>query len=107
MIGFLVFMVFMSFILALWEIQIEGKDGWAAKSPGWRIEQGWFVKLTGGRPITGYHVFMTLFLIAIVHLAGIFCRMELAIRKSSAWILCRYGFSGRLPVVCFESILRH
>jgi hypothetical protein len=64
----LVFMVFLAFILALWEIQIEGKDGWAAKSPGWRIEKSWVMKLTGGRPLTGYHVFMTVFLIAIVHL---------------------------------------
>ena len=67
-IGFLAFMVFMAIILALWEIQIEGKDGWAANSPGWRLEKGWLVKLTGGRPITGYHVFMTIFIIALVHL---------------------------------------
>jgi hypothetical protein len=66
--GLLGFMVFMAFILALWEIQIEGKDGWAAKSPGWRIEKGWAVKLMGGRPITGYHIFMTLFIIGIIHL---------------------------------------
>jgi hypothetical protein len=61
-------MVFMAFILAHWEIQIEGKDGWAAKSPGWRIEKGWLVKIAGGRPLTGYHVFMTVFIIALVHL---------------------------------------
>ncbi|MGD0794110.1 MAG: hypothetical protein ABR958_00750 [Dehalococcoidales bacterium] len=67
-IGLLAFMVFMAAILALWEIQIEGADGWAAKLPAWRIEKGWPIKLTGGRPITGYHVFMTLFLIGIVHL---------------------------------------
>jgi len=42
----------------------RGKDGWAAKSPGWRIEKGWVMKLTGGRPLTGYHVFMTVFLVA-------------------------------------------
>jgi hypothetical protein len=67
-IGLLAFMILLSFLLALWEIQIEGKDGWAANSPGWRIEKGWLVKISGGRPITGYHVFMTLFLIAIIHL---------------------------------------
>jgi hypothetical protein len=61
-------MVFLAGILALWEIQIEGKDGWASKVPGWRIEKGWLVKLSGGRPITGYHFFMTLFLITIIHL---------------------------------------
>ena len=67
-IGYLSFMVFMAVILAMWEIQIEGKDGWAAKIPTWRIEKGWVLKFTGGRPLTGYHVFMTLFMIAIVHL---------------------------------------
>jgi hypothetical protein len=66
--GLLGFMVFLSGILALWEIQIEGKDGWAANSPGWRIEKGWVVKIMGGRPLTGYHLFMTLFIIGIVHL---------------------------------------
>jgi len=66
--GLIIFMVFLAFLLALWEIQIEGKDGWAAKLPCWRIERGWLIKLSGGRPITGYHFFMTLFLIAIVHL---------------------------------------
>ena len=66
--GFLAFMVFMAFILALWEIQIEGGDGWAARLPAWRIEKGWVMKLTGGRPLTGYHIFMTLFLLGLIHL---------------------------------------
>ncbi|MFW6105295.1 MAG: hypothetical protein ACOC7P_01795 [Chloroflexota bacterium] len=48
-IGLLAFMVFLAFLLAFWEIQIEGKDGWAAKLPAWRIEKGWLVKLAGGR----------------------------------------------------------
>jgi hypothetical protein len=68
MLGLLISMVFLAFILALWEIQIEGKDGWAAKLPGWRIDTGWIMKLTGGRPLTGYHIYMTVFLISIVHL---------------------------------------
>lgn len=72
--GLLAFMVVMALLLALWEIQIEGKDGWASKLPCWRIERGWFVRLTGGRPLTGYHLFMTLFLIAIVHLPLFFVR---------------------------------
>ena len=68
LIGYLAFMVFMAFILAMWEIQIEGKEGWAAKLPAWRIEKGWPVKLFGGRPITGYHVFMLIFMLSIIHL---------------------------------------
>ena len=67
-IGLLIFMVFMSVVLALWEIQIEGRDGWAANLPGWRRESGLLVKMAGGRPVTGYHVCMTVFLIALVHL---------------------------------------
>jgi hypothetical protein len=72
MIGFLVFMFFLAVILAFWEIQIEGKNGWAAKAPCWRIEKKWVVKLMGGRPLTGYHFFMTIFLVAFVHLPVFF-----------------------------------
>jgi hypothetical protein len=68
LIGLIVFMLFMAFILALWEIQIEGPDGWAAESPGWKITKGPLLRLTGGVPLTGYHFFMTVFLIALVHL---------------------------------------
>ena len=71
-IGYLAFMIFMALILALWEIQIEGKDGWAAKTASWRIEKGWVLKFTGGRPLTGYHVFMTLFMLGIIHLTLFF-----------------------------------
>jgi len=71
-IGLFIFMLFMSLILALWEIQIEGPDGWAAKLPAWRIEKGWPTLIMGGRPLTGYHVFMTIFMIAIIHLPFFF-----------------------------------
>jgi hypothetical protein len=67
-IGLMAFMVLLSILLALWEIQIEGKDGWAANLPAWRIKNGLIVKIFGGCPITGYHVFMTLFMIAMIHL---------------------------------------
>lgn len=68
MIGFLAFMIFLAIIFALWEIQIEGKDGWAGKAPCWRIEKGWLVKLAGGRPITGYHFYLNVLIISVVHL---------------------------------------
>jgi hypothetical protein len=67
-IGLFIFMLFMALILALWEIQIEGPDGWAAKLPAWRIEKGWPTKIMGGRPFTGYHLFMTIFMMAIAPL---------------------------------------
>jgi hypothetical protein len=68
LIGLLAFMVFLAVILALWEIQIEGRDGWAAKLPTWRLEKGWAVRLNGGNPVTGYHVFLITFTLAVVHL---------------------------------------
>jgi hypothetical protein len=68
LLGLLAFMVFLAFILALWEVQIEGKDGWAARLPTWRIENGWVLRLTGGRPLTGYHIFMTAFMVSVIHL---------------------------------------
>jgi hypothetical protein len=80
-VAYLVFMIFLAFLLALWEIQIEGKDGWAGMSPGWRIEKGWILKLTGGRPVTGYHLYMTLFLIAIVHLPIFFVSWSLRLES--------------------------
>lgn len=67
-IGYVVFMVFMAAVLAYWEIQIEGKDGWAANLPTWRIGKGWVLKFTGGRPLTGYHIAMTAFILGLIHL---------------------------------------
>ncbi len=50
-------------VLAHLEIQIEGKDGWAAKLPTWRWHPAWMA-----RPITGYLVCMTIFLLLVLHL---------------------------------------
>ena len=65
-------------IFALFEIQIEGKDGWAAKLPCWRKESGMLVKLSGGRPITGYHIVMIIFVIVMFHFPFLFAEWTLA-----------------------------
>jgi hypothetical protein len=65
-------------IFALFEIQIEGKDGWAAKLPCWRKENGALVKLSGGRPITGYHIVMIIFVITMFHFPFLFAKWTLA-----------------------------
>ena len=72
LIRFLGFTVLISIILALWEIQIEGKNGWASKLPCWRIKKGSIMKIMGGRPVTGYHFYMILFLAAIIHFPLLF-----------------------------------
>ncbi len=66
-IGFLIYMVILAVILAFWEIQIEGKNGWAGNLPCWRIKTGWVVKLLGGRPLTGYHICLNIFLVFVLH----------------------------------------
>ena len=67
-IGFIIYMIVLAVILALWEIQIEGKNGWAGNLPCWRIRKKWIVKILGGRPLTGYHFFMITFLTFMIHL---------------------------------------
>ena len=58
-----------SFLWAKMEIEIEGRDGWAANLPTWRVEKhkllDWFY---GGRPLTGYHVWAYAFVLFIFHL---------------------------------------
>jgi len=55
-------------LLARVEIEIEGPRGWAEGLPTWRWGPPWFLRLTNGKPITGYHVYFTLLLLALFHL---------------------------------------
>lgn len=57
--------------LAQLEIQIEGKYGWAEKLPTWRWQPPW-LKRVASRPITGYHVYLTLFMLLLLHLPIVF-----------------------------------
>jgi hypothetical protein len=54
--------------LARLEIEIEGDSGWAAKLPTWRWEPEWFLNLTNGKAVTGYHVYLTALLLLFFHL---------------------------------------
>ena len=55
-------------LLAQVEIQIEGARGWAEGLPTWRWDHPFLLKLTNGKPVTGYHFYLTLFLIGMFHL---------------------------------------
>jgi hypothetical protein len=50
------------------EIQIEGAAGWAANLPTWRVEDSWLNVFWGGKPITGYHVWVFSFMALAFHL---------------------------------------
>lgn len=82
-------------VFAMVEIQIEGAAGWAANLPTWRIEHHWLLECVwGGRPLTGYHAWVFLFMMLVFHL-GFFIhgrpgiRLELRVLGSLAlfWIL--------------------
>lgn len=55
-------------LLALFEIQVEGAEGWAAKLPTWRMDNAFTRILMSGKPLTGYHAYLFLLVLAMVHL---------------------------------------
>jgi len=60
-----------AFVLAHFEIQIEGPHGWAEKLPTWRWDsravRRWF-----GKPVTGYHVCLVTLILLFVHVPQLY-----------------------------------
>ena len=73
--GFYLFLI--CFSLANMEIQIEGANGWASKLPTWRNTNPNLTWIFGGRPITGYHVFLNLVLLTFFHFPLLFSSVSL------------------------------
>ncbi|HQH26688.1 MAG TPA: hypothetical protein PLP17_04765 [Oligoflexia bacterium] len=60
--------ILLGFFFSMVEVQIEGSQGWAASLPTWRIEHHPLLSiLWGGRPITGYHVWVFSFMAFVFH----------------------------------------
>lgn len=55
-------------VFALLEIEIEGRAGWASDLPTWRVENRWTRWFFGSRALTGYHLYVHLFVLVMVHL---------------------------------------
>ncbi|MAF20447.1 MAG: hypothetical protein CMI55_02070 [Parcubacteria group bacterium] len=58
--------------LAAFEIQIEGKHGWAARLPTWRANPDkWYAKIyrkmMGGKELTGYHLLVFSSVLIFLH----------------------------------------
>ena len=66
MIKYFIFTLIIALITALWEIQVEGKYGWAKLLPTFRINV-FFRKLLGGKSLTGYHIYLLLLFITVFH----------------------------------------
>lgn len=75
-------------LLARAEIEIEGPHGWAVSLPTWRWGPEWFLNLSNGKEVTGYHVWLSLFLIGAMHLPLVYA-----------------GFSRALLAKCTSSYL--
>ena len=65
---FLGFIVLVAALLALLEIQIEGREGWAKNLPTWRLRGTWLNRLLGRQEFTGYHLHLNLLMLALFHL---------------------------------------
>ena len=65
----LLWVVLLGLFFANVEIQIEGANGWAAGLPTWRVERHPLLDLFwGGRPLTGYHLWIFSFMALVFHL---------------------------------------
>ena len=85
----IIFLLWLSIIHALWEIQIEGHNGWAKRLPCWRLNV-FFRKLLGGKPLTGYHVYMMILFITLFHGAFLFIQWNWEAERKMIALLCWY-----------------
>ena len=93
-IGYAIYLFFIATVLALLEIQIEGKDGWAKNLPCWRPKNKdsfavrAYMFFMSGRELTGYHIVMFFFVFMILHFpffAGIGWS-----GKKELWVISNY-----------------
>lgn len=72
-----IYLFIIATVLALLEIQIEGKNGWAKNLPTWRPHPGHpvakiYAQFMSGKELTGYHSAMFTLVILIFHLPYVF-----------------------------------
>jgi hypothetical protein len=99
--------VFIGYLFANVEIQIEGAAGWASNLPTWRIERHWLLDLFfGGRAMTGYHAWVLPCILAFFHLPMAFngawswrlearaaaCFIFFWIAEDALWFICNPAF---------------
>jgi hypothetical protein len=64
---FAVFALAAAFTFARVEIEVEGPNGWAESLPTWRITNRWTKIFYGNRPLTGYHLWLQVFVFVMAH----------------------------------------
>ena len=67
-----IFLFILALLLALVEIEAEGKHGWAEKMPTWYRTNGYVARIygliMGNRPLTGYHLYMFVLTPGLFHI---------------------------------------
>jgi hypothetical protein len=81
------FLFALCWLLAKVEIEIEGGSGWAATLPTWRWEPEWWLNLSNGKAVTGYHLWLSLFLVAVFHLPMVYAGFSRAL-----WAKCASSY---------------
>ena len=75
---------------ALLEIQIEGASGWAKDLPTWKVENRLTRLIFGNRPMTGYHFYVHVFFLVVLHLPYAFgfvpLSLDAELRIAAFWI---------------------
>lgn len=107
----LMLLLLLSGIFAKLEINIEGDQGWAKGLPTWKKKMGSF-------ELTGYHLFMWVFLILIFHLPFLFTEWNMEkeyfalsflfaflLTEDALWFFLHHDFKGkedtwRNPKIC-------
>jgi hypothetical protein len=74
---FSVYLFAIALLLAYFEVQIEGPDGWAGILPTWKVTNPNITWIFGGRPVTGYHVSLNLLLLSFFHWPLLFNKWSL------------------------------
>lgn len=72
-----IYLFVMATVLAVLEIQIEGKHGWAKNLPAWRpkgrnLVVRLYSRMMSGKEMTGYHLSMFAFVLLLFHLPYVF-----------------------------------
>ena len=68
---------------AMLEIEIEGEAGWAANLPTWRLDNRWTRLVMGSRALTGYHLYVHLVILILVHLPFALAFVEPSLRAEA------------------------
>jgi len=81
-------------LLALVEIEVEGRFGWAEKTSTWYRTKGFLVKvwhiLAGRKPLTGYHMFFNILILLFIHsgfILGLTWNLETELKLLSSYFI--------------------